>query len=90
MLQIKNPRKSLAWTEKSSAKAHILRPHINNSLGTGGAAQWNSSGKNFTLMLSSSVPKKQAHNAGISGTSSISLSLSVSQTVSKTSQLYCK
>lgn len=55
MFQTKNPRKSLACTEKSSAKAHILRPHISNSLGTGGAEYWNN--KLHTL-----VPKEQAHN----------------------------
>lgn len=61
MFQTKIPRKLIAWTQKSSAKAHILRPCISNSLGTGGAEHWNNSGKNFTL-LSNSVPKKQACN----------------------------
>lgn len=61
MFQTINPRKSLTRTEKSSAKVHILRPHISNSLGTGGTVYWNNSGKNFTL-LSNSVPKEQAHS----------------------------
>lgn len=97
MFQTKTPRKSLVCTEKSCAKAHILRPRISNSLGTGGAAYWNNSGKNFTL-LSDSVPKEQAHSTAKFAYKNLwhqqhftsTLSLSLSQTVWKTSQLYWK